>query len=67
MFIFVVSYALCFIVFFSLTDRANKIFGFLVGKQKGRIFKGKGDEPPSHRSKEILIKTKFHLIHKEKY
>ena len=49
MFTFVVPYTpytICFTVLFSLTGGANKIFGFLVGNQKGDIFKVRGDEPP---------------------
>ena len=50
MFSFVVSYTICFIVFFSLTGGENKIFGFLVREQKGDNFQRKGGrttlEPP---------------------
>ena len=53
MFTFVVSYAVCFIVFFSLTGGGNKIVGFLVRWQKVENFK------------EILIKKVFHLTHNE--
>ena len=43
---FVVLHTICFIVFFSLTGKENKIFGFLVREQKGGNFESKGDEPP---------------------
>ena len=42
MFSFVVSYAICFIVFFSLTGGGNKIFGSFVKKPKGGNFQRKG-------------------------
>ena len=45
MFTFVVSYTVCFVVFFSLTGRGNKILGFLVREQIGENFERKGDEP----------------------
>ena len=40
-----VSYTLCLIVFYSLTGGVNKIFGFLVGEQKGENLQRKGNEP----------------------
>ena len=40
-----VSYTLCLIVFYSLTGGANKIFGFLVGEQKGENLQRKGNKP----------------------
>ena len=51
---FVVSYTICFIVFFSLTDGGKKIFGFFVGEQKRGNFLRKGDEPPLN---ETMAKT----------
>ena len=63
MFTFVVSYTVCFNVFFSLTSGENEIFGFLVGERKG------GTNHPSIKlcyiCKEILIKKVFHLTLKE--
>ena len=38
----ILVYTICFNVFFFLTCRANKIFGFLVRKQKGENFQRKG-------------------------
>ena len=58
MFTFVISYTMCFNVFFSLNSGENEIFGFLVGERKGGT---------NHTSicKEILIKKVFHLTLKE--
>lgn len=42
MFDFVVSYTVCFIVFFFLIGGANKIFGFFGGEQKRRNLQRKG-------------------------
>ena len=46
MFTFVVSYTICLIVFFPLTEGGNKIFGFFMREQKREIFIGRGNEPP---------------------
>ena len=42
MFTFVVSYTMFFVVFFTLTGGANKIFRFLVGEEERRNFQRKG-------------------------
>ena len=70
MFTFVVSNTMPYIVFFFLNGGANKISGFLVGEHKrGGNFKRRGVNQPSmkllYRSKKVLIKKVFHLIHKD--
>ena len=68
-FTFVVSYTICFIVFFSLTGRGNKIFGVWWENIKGEIFKGRRVNHPwmklRHRGKDSLIKKVFHSKLKE--
>ena len=71
MFVYVVSNAMPFIVFFFL-KRGNKQDSWIFGgraQKRGAIFKGRGGDHLSmklwYRGNKFLLKTFFHLTHKE--